>query len=75
MEDLPGNYIDIDRFTYVTSPYARVIDGKLAIVTPTKTATKLVPSTVGTACDIRDVCVVTTNENHIKWSLKDSETD
>ena len=75
MEDLPGNYIDIDQSIYVISPYARVIDEKLTIVTPTKTATKLVPSTVGTACDIRDVCVVTTNKDYIKWSLKNSETD
>jgi hypothetical protein len=75
MEDLPGNYIDIDQPTYVLSPYARIVNGKLVVIKPISTVTKLVPGNVGTACDSRDVCVVTTSKEHIKWSLKTSETD
>jgi hypothetical protein len=75
MEDLPGNYIDIDQPTYVLAPYARVINGKLVVIKPASTITKLVPSKVGTSCDSRDICVVTTDKEHIKWNLKTSETD
>ena len=74
MEDLPGNYIDIDQPTYITSPYARVIDGKLTVIKPTSIVTKLIPAMIGTACDSRDVCIVTDAKNNIKWSLKTSET-
>jgi hypothetical protein len=75
MEDLPGNYIDVDQPTYVLAPRARVVDGKLVIVKPNSTVTKLVPNIVGTSCDHRDVCVVTTADKNIKWSLKTSETN
>ena len=75
MEDLPGNYIEIDQPTYVTSPYARVINGKLTVVKPASVVTKLIPSATGTACDPSDVCIVTNSEHNIKWSLKTSETD
>jgi hypothetical protein len=75
MEDLPGNYIDIDQSTYVLAPYAQVINGQLKIVKPTSTITKLVPGAVGTSCDPDDVCVVTTSEKNTKWSLKTSETN
>jgi hypothetical protein len=75
MEDLPGKYIDIDQPTYVASPYARVINGKLTVIKPTGSTTKLVPSMIGTSCDSRDVCVVADTKEHIKWSLKRNETD
>lgn len=75
MEDLPGNYIDIDQKTYVLSPYARVVDGKLIIVTPKTTVTKLAPGNTGTACDPRDICVIVDHEPNTKWSLKSNETD
>ena len=75
MEDLPGNYIDIDQPTYVASPYAQVINGKLIVIKPAKTLTKLVPDVVGTTCDPRDICVITDARDNIKWSLKTSETD
>jgi hypothetical protein len=75
MEDLPGNYIDVDQPTYVLAPQARVINEKLVIVRPSSTITKLVPSDTGTRCDTRDVCVVTESDKNIKWSLKTSETD
>jgi hypothetical protein len=75
MEDLPGKYVDVDQATYTASPYARVIDGQLKIIKPASTVTKLVPSTTGTSCDSRDVCVVADVKEHIKWSLKQNETD
>lgn len=75
MEDRPGNYIDIDQPTYVLAPYAQVIDQKLKIVKSAGTVTKLAPGPTGTACDWQDVSVVTTADEHIKWSLKTNETD
>jgi len=76
MEDLPGNYIDVDQATYVVTPNARVINGQLHVIKPASTVTKLVPGTTGTPCNPGDVCVVIdATENHIKWSLKTSETD
>jgi hypothetical protein len=75
MEDLPGNYIDIDQLTYVLAPYAQVIKGKLTVVKTASALTKLAPSMSGTPCDSRDVCVVTSANNNIKWSLKTSETN
>jgi hypothetical protein len=75
MEDRPGNYIDVDQPTYVASPYARVINGKLTVIKPTGSIAKLMPSSVGTPCNPQDVCVVTADKEHIKWSLKTSETD
>ena len=75
MEDLPGKYIDIDQSTYVTAPYARVINGKLTVIKSAGSISKLVPGAVGTLCDPRDVCVVTTTDKNIKWSLKQNETN
>jgi hypothetical protein len=75
MEDLPGKYVDIDQPTYVASPYARVINGKLTVIKPASSIAKLVPSMNGTSCDPRDVCVVSSAQKNIKWSLKNNETD
>jgi hypothetical protein len=75
MEDLPGNYIDVDQPTYVLSPNARVVNNKLVVVKPVSEVTKLVPNGAGTLCDPRDVCVVTTSNKNTKWSLKTSETN
>jgi hypothetical protein len=75
MEDLPGKYVDIDQSTYVVSPYARVVNGKLILIKPANSISKLVPGTVGTSCDSRDVCVVTDTKETVKWSLKHNETN
>jgi hypothetical protein len=74
MEDLPGKYIDIDQPTYVASPYARIINGKLTVIKPTSSTTKLVPGITGTSCDSRDVCVIADTKETVKWSLKSNET-
>ena len=75
MEDLPGKYVDIDQTTYVTSPYARVVDNKLIVIKPASSTSKLVPGTVGTSCDFRDVCVIANTKETVKWSLKHNETN
>ena len=76
MEDLPGNYIDIDAEFYARSPRnIRVRHGKIHIV-DRNMPRKLVPSAQGTPCDPRDVCiVVSSNQSHTKWSTKTHEQD
>ena len=69
MEDLPGNYIDIDQPTYARgSSDVRVVDGKLIVLEKNPTVLKLKPGPHGTACDPRDICVIV-NENlpHTRW--------
>ena len=71
MENVPGNYINIDHETYQTAPpHIRVIDGKLVIL-KTSVVHKLKPGETGVTCDPQDVCVVVDESHpHIKWSLK-----
>jgi len=77
MEDLPGNYIEIDADTYrLSSLRVRVIDGKLIHIKPKKTIFKLVPSSDGTPCSLDNVSIVVAHEQpHTKWSLKTNESD
>lgn len=69
MEDLPGNYIDIDAETYAQgSSHVRVIDGKLVKTQRKSTVSKLRPGNEGTPCDPQDVCVVVgTDQSHVLW--------
>jgi hypothetical protein len=71
MENRPGNYIDIDRETFVDFPkYVRVVDGKLELL-QVHHVCKLVPGKSGTPCASTDVSVVVSSEQqHVKWSLK-----
>jgi hypothetical protein len=75
MEDLPGNYIEVDQSTYALAPFnVRVVDGKLVYIKPVTTIKKLQPSIDGTACDPRDVCiVVSTDQPHVKWTTVNNE--
>lgn len=70
MEDLGGNYIEVDREIYLLAPMdARVIDGRL-IYNPKKPhIPKLKPSKEsGTPCHPDSVCVVIDEDaTHIKW--------
>ena len=67
MEDLPGNYIDIDAETFGLAPAnVRVVDNKLKYIT-VRTSDKLVPSTAGTLCHPQSVAVVVT-QNGTPWS-------
>lgn len=75
MEDLPGNYIEIDTETYArSSSHVRVVDGKLIHVVLKKPTSKLAPGKNGTSCSASDVTVVVPEQQpHIKWSLKSNE--
>ena len=76
MEDIPGNYIEIDHATFTaSSPRVYVKNGKLYHI-KTNVATKLVPSNQGQACDPRDVTVVINKQPAQYWELKaTNETD
>jgi hypothetical protein len=77
MESLPGKYIELDRETYVLSPWnVRVINETLHIIPPAITVKKLQPSnTNGTSCHPQDICVVVSaDQNHTKWKLSVNET-
>ena len=75
MEELPGNYIDIDPVAFNrASSQVRVVNGQLVSTTVHKTSRKLAPADHGVACDPRDVCVVVdTEQSHIKWTVKTYE--
>lgn len=73
MEDLPGNFIEVDKDTYQTASYnVRVVDKKLVHLPTQGVITKLRPNAEsGTPCDPQDVCVVVSKDRpHIKWSLQ-----
>jgi len=76
MEDLPGNYIEVDRETYVLAPFnVRVVDGELTYIKSVITVKKLQPNDInGTACDPCDVCVVVDlRQPHTKWTMVNNE--
>ena len=74
MEDLPGNYIEIDQETYArASSKVRVVNGTLKKNTQASTS-KLKPSATGTTCHVTDVCIVVPeDQSHIKWSFKKND--
>jgi hypothetical protein len=70
MEDLPGNYIEIDAETFALGPLnVRVRNGKLVEIV-TMRSQKLVPGTVGTKCHPRDVSVIVTTLPNTQWSKR-----
>lgn len=75
MEELPDNYIEVDRETYVLAPFnVRVINGKLIYIKPVVTVKKLQPSGTGTACNLTDVCIVVSpDQPHTKWKIVNNE--
>jgi hypothetical protein len=78
MEDLPGNYIEVDQETYVSASFnVRVINDKLTRINPVITVKKLQPTdSTGTACDPRDVCIVVRlDQPHVKWNIINNELD
>jgi len=74
MEDLPGNYIEIDQEAYAqSSSKVRVVDGKLKKITVDATA-KLKPTNSGTSCHPDNVCIVVpVDQTHTKWSFKKND--
>ena len=76
MEALPGNYICIDRETYVLSPApARVVDGQLTVIKPRVAVQKLQPTDhTGTQCHPRDITVVVSDRG-VFWNQQQNEID
>ena len=70
MEDLPGNYIDVDAECFAISPMnVKVVNGQLTYI-DTKTYNKLVPNDHGTPCSPDNICIVVPEDQpHIRWSL------
>jgi len=76
MEELPGNYIEVDQQTYVLAPFnVRVVNGRLTYIKPVVSVKKLQPTEVsGTACDPSDVCIVVdSTQPHVKWTTVNNE--
>lgn len=71
MEQLPGNYIEVDQETYLASSMnVQVINGKIKVIEPDQYFPKLRSSDTGTCCDLRDICVVVDqSQPHTKWSV------
>lgn len=75
MEDLPGNYIEIDAATFALGPLnVRVRNGKLVEIV-TMRSQKLVPGTAGTLCHPRDISIVVTTDPGAYWSKQVYESN
>lgn len=75
MEQLPGNYIEVDRETFISPPkHIKVIDGKIKNIFQPHVR-KIVPTVeTGTSCSPWDVTVVVPDSQpNIKWNYKDHE--
>jgi len=74
MEDLPGNYIEIDHATYAKQSYHVRVVNQLLVAVESRTAAlaKLTPCAEnGTPCALSDVSVVVSVlAPHIKWTKK-----
>lgn len=71
MEDLPGNYIEIDADTFALGPLnVKVRDGKLIEIS--HASSKLIPGKLGVKCDMRDVTVITQDSGQC-WTMKNYE--
>lgn len=70
MEDLPGNYIEIDAATFALGPLnVRVRNGKLIEIV-TMRSQKLVPGITGTKCHSGDVSVIVTTQHNTQWNKR-----
>lgn len=76
MENLPGNYVDIDAETFArSSPHVKVVNGKIISTQNSAVTKKLVPSSSGTSCHPCDICVIVDQEQpNIKWERKTYES-
>lgn len=75
MDDLPGNYIEIDAATFALGPLnVRVRNGKLVEIV-TMRSQKLVPGTTGTRCHPRDISIIVTTSPGTQWSKRVYESN
>lgn len=73
MEDLPGNYIELDRETYARgSSRVRVKDGKLIEISA-PIQQKLCPAEDGISCHVNDITIVTDQEPRLFWKLREPD--
>ena len=72
MEDLPGEYIEIDRATFGNSPVnIKVVNGQITYLKIATVLRRLQPSKSGTPCHITNISIVVDpSEPHIKWKLQ-----
>lgn len=77
MEELAGNYIEVDPETYALAPFnVRIVDNKIVYIKPVSTITKLQTNNTGTACSPYDVCIVVDESTpHVKWNKTVNETN
>jgi hypothetical protein len=76
MEDLPGEYVEVDAEAYAIASFnVRVVEHKLIHIRPRISIQKLQTHlNIGTACDPTDVCVIVSEQDpHIKWSIVHNE--
>jgi len=70
MEDLPGNYIEIDAATFALSPVnVRVRNNQLVEIVTVRSQ-KLVPGQSGNKCHPGDVSIIVTTDNSTLWKKK-----
>lgn len=75
MEDLPGNYLEIDQETFARSDgNLKVIKGKL-VKPSVSLSQKLVPSDQGTACHQNNVAIIASSAQAKFWNLKYYDQD
>lgn len=74
-EDIPGNYILIDKQTYAECRVdIRVIDGKIVKSNEGSIVTKLIPSDTGVKCASIDVNIIVGDyDDAIVWNTKSYE--
>ena len=75
MEEMDMPYVEVDQNSYHIADHAvRVVDGKIVKIVQSISTMKLVPSSHGTPCDVRDVSiVVSTDREHQCWSKQTYE--
>ena len=75
VDDLPGNYIEVDVATYTDgNKNIRIVDGKIVKIKQPVMVAKLTPANSGISCHPDNVCIVVdSTQPHIKWSLKHRE--
>jgi len=75
MEDLPGNYIEIDANMFALGPLnVRVRNGKLIEIVTTRSQ-KLVPGLAGVRCHPQDIAVIVTTSPNTLWSKQTYESN
>jgi hypothetical protein len=75
VDDLPGNYIEVDAETYVNGDRnIRIVNGKIEKIRQPVVVAKLTPAVLGISCHPDNVAVVVdSTQPHTKWSLKHRE--